>query len=211
VLVGRTRSILLWLSRTLFSVSAICLRAYKGPLIGRVQIWLGFFCGVIPRRAATRKTLDGVPIRFFVLKIISGSLWICVGVWSGIWSSRARIDSCRNLLSGSCSNCARVGEFLLLGLHLRWVLVSRIYYPSIDFVYLHDLDLLVRIGWKLRSVCLRDIYSSYPILYSKYCLAWGLSDVLSCCCLTYIEFGSNIIAVSFLQSNYCFYVLCWAA
>jgi len=31
---------------------------------------LDFICGVIPRRAAARKTLDGVPIRFFVLKII---------------------------------------------------------------------------------------------------------------------------------------------
>ena len=29
-----------------------------------------FICGVISRRAAARKTLDGVPIRFFVLKII---------------------------------------------------------------------------------------------------------------------------------------------
>ena len=31
---------------------------------------LDFICGVIPRRAAARKSLDGVPIRFFVLKIV---------------------------------------------------------------------------------------------------------------------------------------------
>ena len=102
---------------------------------------------------------------------------------------------------------ARVGELLLLGLHLRWVLVSRVYYPSIDFVYLHDLDLLVRIGWNLRSVCLRDIYSSYPILYSEYCLAWGLSAELSCCCLTYIDFGywRQFHPIKLLL------LLCWAA
>ena len=51
-------------------MSVLRLRAYKGPLIGRVQIRLDFIYGVIPRRAATRKTLDGVPIRFFVLKIV---------------------------------------------------------------------------------------------------------------------------------------------
>ena len=70
------------------------------------------------------------PSSFFVLKIISWSLWICVGVWSGIWSSRARIDSRWNLLSGSCSNCARVGELLRIATTTRFVsrAVSSIYY-----------------------------------------------------------------------------------
>ena len=37
---------------------------------GCVKGGLDLFCGVIPRRAAARKTLDGVPIRFFILKIV---------------------------------------------------------------------------------------------------------------------------------------------
>ena len=51
-------------------VRVMRLRAYKGLLISRVSDRLDFICGVIPRRAAARKTLDGVPIRFFVLKIV---------------------------------------------------------------------------------------------------------------------------------------------
>ena len=45
-------------------------RTYKGQGIGReIGDWI-LFCGVIPHQAAAQKTLDGVPIRFFVLKII---------------------------------------------------------------------------------------------------------------------------------------------
>ena len=51
-------------------VRVVRLRAYKGLLISRVSDRLDFSCGVIPRRAASQKTLDGVPIRFFILKII---------------------------------------------------------------------------------------------------------------------------------------------
>ena len=37
---------------------------------GCVKGGLDFICGVIPCRGVARKTLDGVPIRFFVLKIV---------------------------------------------------------------------------------------------------------------------------------------------
>ena len=40
----------------------------SGPLLVILD-WI-LFCGVIPHRAVARKTLDGVPIRFFILKII---------------------------------------------------------------------------------------------------------------------------------------------
>ena len=40
------------------------------PYTGYIR--LDFIVEFIPRRAAARETLDGDPIRFFVLKIISG-------------------------------------------------------------------------------------------------------------------------------------------
>jgi len=52
------------------SVRVVRLHAYKGLLISRVSDRLDFICGVFPRRAAARKILDDVSIRFFVLKII---------------------------------------------------------------------------------------------------------------------------------------------
>ena len=55
-----------WSKSKLHHVPACTYMAQAGCVKGG----LDFICGAIPRRDAARKTLDCVPIRFFVLKIV---------------------------------------------------------------------------------------------------------------------------------------------
>lgn len=83
--------------------------------------------GLLLRRAAAQETLDGDPIRFFILKIIFRiSSWICVVCdrefnYPGLALVPVGIPSLDCALIG-----VRIRERLLLGLYLLLVFVSRV-------------------------------------------------------------------------------------
>ena len=75
-------------------------------------------------------------------------------------SSQARIGSCWNPLSGSCPNCARVGDGLLLGLHL-----SQVCKPNILIIATACLWLNNRIILPIWISVLLGQYNSVRLIY----------------------------------------------